>query len=1210
MESYYRTPKEIYDNEICFQALEWQDFNEPDDTDADTAIDVENFDVTEHYVIRVFGVNTRGDSVCLNVKNFTPFFYIKVPENWTKINVKTFIFKLCQKFVIMKNNNWVNCSKYIITDKCILQHKKDFYGFSNEKEYKFLRLVFNNSDAMRRAINIIRYHNKGEKKLSGFSVLPLYETSLDNMIRFAHIKELKFAGWMKVNSFTTVNEDDKKSTCQIEIDSDWKNVHPVDNNSNAPFLQASYDIETYSVDGSFPSPSKQGNVITQIATTFKKFGESDVYMKHLICLKKCSDLDDPTTFLECYDTEQEVLLAWQRLVKNMDPDILYQYNGDWFDGHYLYTRAVKLRCDEDFLVLGKLKNKLSKLDEKSFSSSAYGSTNFRRLTMPGRINFDILTYIKREYKENSYKLDYISEKYLGENKNPVTPQMMFAYFKEGDPDKIKIVGEYCLKDTLLPQRLVDKMHILQNQISMSNVTFVPIRYLTERGQQIKVYSQILKETRKSNYLVPTLESVKDDTTFTGATVLSPIKGAYFEPITVCDFASLYPSIIRAHNLCFSTIVLKDDFDSLQGIDYKTFDWEEEDGTKHKYSFVQNTKGILPTILANLTNSRKEYKLLMAGTEDIFLKEVYNKCQLAVKVSMNSIYGFLAAPMLRCKPIAATVTYIGRTMIDETKLFVEKNYDASVAVYGDSVTGDTPLLLKNTRGDTCIKSIEEIASQWVQYKEFKPFDTNRKNKLQAETEYEVWTDSGWSKIVRVIKHTTCKTIHRVMSHFGVVDVTEDHSLLDVNKKIIKPVDCKFDTELLFSFPDDRVKTEDITEPEAFVLGLFDGTGDMANIDKVLNTSRKAQLSYLKGFSENYTGNILDNGKIIGFITKSKINTAKFYYLLKCLYNTVTLDLDEDIYILYINKTTKVNNVIYNHKIFEEGFITVYDLETKKGRFQAGIGQNIIKNTDSVFIKFKTSSTNDYKAIQGKPEKTEDDKIKLEELKIKCIQESIDLGIVVAEKATETLFKYPIKLEYEKIYCPLLLLSKKRYIGMLYENDTGKCRMDNKGIVLKRRDNFELLKKTYSKVIDIVLTQGSFGTEEAKEYIISVLYKIINNDFKNLDDFIISKTLKDNYKSQNIPHLVLSRKLHERDPGSAPNSNDRVPYVFIDIFSKKKEPQYKKVEDPKYVLEHKLPLDAEYYINFMKTSLCEILSLFIDSPEQIFKDVIEEYKNTRW
>ena len=1354
MEKYIRSKKINVKGELCFQALEWQEFNEKETSyeDDDMDVDMESYGnfhenkEDEKYLIRIFGVNSLGESVCLNVKNFTPFFFVKVPGTWTVIDIRNCIqilkksLKNCKKKEddVWKTMDYSGC---VMDELCILQNKYDFYGFTNKKVFKFLRLTFSNSAAMKKCVNIIKYNNSGSKKVQGLIKLPLYEANLDSVIRFAHIKNLKFCGWISVKNPKYIESEDSSTHCQIEASVEWKNVEFKDENNNAPILQASYDIETYSIDGKFPSPNVNGNAITQIATSFKYFGSDDFLMKHIICLKKSSDIvpeDNIPVFLECYETEEEVLVAWTRLIIRTDPDILYQYNGDQFDGNYLYKRAVDIcRCDEDFLYLGKVKHVKSVLSENKFSSSAYGSSNFKRLTMPGRINFDILIYIKREYKENSYKLDYISEKYIGQNKNPITAQMMFKIFEEGNPDKIREVCRYCLQDTLLPQKLVDKLHILQNQISMSNVSCVPMRYLIERGQQIKVFSQILKETRKQNFLVPTIENAYDETpksgdesddeSFTGATVLPPLKGAYFEPVTVCDFASLYPSIIRAHNLCFSTIVLDEKYNNIQDVKYKTVEWTDKVGDKeisHKYTYTQSKEGILPKLLAELSLARKEYKKLMGSTDDPFLSEVYNKCQLAVKVSMNSIYGFLAAPMLCCKPIAATVTAVGREMIDNTKKFMEDNYDASVAVYGDSVTGQTPLLLRDPRTNKIhIETIESIFNkeQLIKYPGFKMFDnSNRKEKTYSKTHYESWTDKGWTPIKKVIRHKTNKQIYKISTLSGTVEVTEDHSLLDENCKIIKPTKCNLNTKLLHSYPDIfESKDCGISKDKAVLYGAFYTCGVSDKNSWYFLNENKATLMYVKdilekvypehfftiepttnnnykltsktpdyfikeySFGKNVPNDILNSDEEIiksfvkGFDTcinktveyVEQIGSAGMYYLMKKIGLNVYLSVVEDMIVSYVaeDKNYENTNQIIQIEKQDLGELYVYDLETELGRFNAGVGDIQVKNTDSVFIKFKTETSEKYKQAFNIYQNNRENKvIEKEYLKLKrdCIQESINLGKIASKNATKNLFINPISLEYEKVYCPLLLLSKKRYIGVLYsENPEKPDKTDNKGVVLKRRDNFELLKTIYTKLIEILMDKGSYGIDESKEYLESVLYKIINNEYKNLDDFIISKLLKDTYKSKNIPHLVLSRKMKIRDAGSAPKSNDRVPYVFTYPDSKTEEgkkliefiknererefiekvserhgskissledalkinktlvkkvllkkgnkySQYEKVEDPAFMLKHNLPLDAEYYITFMKTSICEILTLFMDNPEKIFDDVISEFKNSMW
>ena len=123
---------------------------------------------------------------------------------------------------------------------------------------------------------------------------------------------------------------------------------------------------------------------------------------------------------------------------------------------------------------------------------------------------------------------------------------------------------------------------------------------------------------------------------------------------------------------------------------------------------------------------------------------------------------------------------------------------------DSVTGDTPLLLRKN-GLIQIQSIDSIAEeQWVS-------DTDLlTDKEYNKTSFEVWTEDGWTKIKHIMRHKTTKKMFRVLTHTGVVDVTEDHSLLTEDKEKISPNDIQVGNTLLHSFPDFEENRLDIPD----------------------------------------------------------------------------------------------------------------------------------------------------------------------------------------------------------------------------------------------------------------------------------------------------------------------------------------------------------------------------------------------------------------
>lgn len=114
---------------------------------------------------------------------------------------------------------------------------------------------------------------------------------------------------------------------------------------------------------------------------------------------------------------------------------------------------------------------------------------------------------------------------------------------------------HSIQDAYLPQRLLDKLMVVINYMEMARVTGVPMNYLLTRGQQVKVVSQLYRKAMQENLVIPAMKSEGTEDQYEGATVIEPKKAYYADPIVTLDFSSLYPSIMMAHNLCYSTLLL-------------------------------------------------------------------------------------------------------------------------------------------------------------------------------------------------------------------------------------------------------------------------------------------------------------------------------------------------------------------------------------------------------------------------------------------------------------------------------------------------------------------------------------------------------------------------------------------------------------------------------------------------------------------------------
>ena len=151
-------------------------------------------------------------------------------------------------------------------------------------------------------------------------------------------------------------------------------------------------------------------------------------------------------------------------------------------------RAKTLGVGE-FPLLGRVKGEFAKSELTTFSSSAYGTHDNVDTKITGRLVFDLLQFVRREYKLSSYSLNNVSSEFLGQHKEDVKYNQIKDLF-HGDELTRQRIASYCVKDAQLPQQLLDKLNVIINQVEMARVTGVPIKLLLSRGQQIKVLSML------------------------------------------------------------------------------------------------------------------------------------------------------------------------------------------------------------------------------------------------------------------------------------------------------------------------------------------------------------------------------------------------------------------------------------------------------------------------------------------------------------------------------------------------------------------------------------------------------------------------------------------------------------------------------------------------------------------------------------------------
>jgi DNA polymerase delta subunit 1 len=537
--------------------------------------------------------------------------------------------------------------------------------------------------------------------------------------------------WVEVpaKSYKLIPEHQRHSNCQIEAEVTYRDLiaHKPEGEwaKMAPLRILSFDIECAGRKGVFPEANQ--DPVIQIANVVTRYGEKKPFVRNVFCLDTTSLIVNTQIFE--FEREENMLMKWRDFLEEVDPDLIIGYNICNFDFPYLLDRAKHLKVN-GFEAWTRLKNVRSASKETNFSSKQMGNRDTKATNTNGRLQLDLLQLVQRDHQLRSYTLNSVCAQFLGEQKEDVHHTMITELFN-GTPESRRRLAVYCLKDAYLPQRLMDKLSCLENYTEMARVTGVPFNYLLARGQQVKFVSQLFRKALEQKLVIPNLRNDATDEQYEGATVIEPTRGYYDVPIATLDFASLYPSIIQAHNLCYTTLLNKAAVEKLSLV-------KDEDyivtPNGDMFATIKRRKGLLAQILEELLTARKQAKRELAVETDPFKKAVLNGRQLALKISANSVYGLTGATVgkLPCLAIASSTTSYGRQMIEKTKEEVEKKYtiangythDAQV-IYGDT---DSVMVKFGVKDLATAMKLGEEAAQFVSSKFIKPI------KLEFEKVY--------------------------------------------------------------------------------------------------------------------------------------------------------------------------------------------------------------------------------------------------------------------------------------------------------------------------------------------------------------------------------------------------------------------------------------------------------------------------------------------
>lgn len=492
-------------------------------------------------------------------------------------------------------------------------------------------------------------------------------------------------------------------------------------------------------------------------------------------------------------------------------------------------------------------------------------------------------------------------------------------------------------------------------------------------------------------------------------------------------------------------------------------------------------------------------------------------------------------------------------------------------------------------DATDDNIDEYKAKYPNYTfnriEYNIVTEKKKPKTKTEMTYEyVKENYGFNDIEKMINNETNKEFEETkktkVCYFA---VNKDISKVGIIPQVVKDV--------LESRANVR-KEQKRFEPHSFNWEIFE----------------QKQLSYKVVCNSIYGALGASTGKI-GLMELAACTTATGQIMLKTakrfaeviLPKIIHLAFDNyDKYYKYIFKLFKSSSE--DHRCEANKYFISEDLTEINKHFKS-VYENIIttlKNynfnlkveygdTDSIFVSANLTRKDTKESVYG---------LELRDLHIKIGK--------IAESIINEILPDPENLEYEKILSPFIILSKKRYVGNLYESDPKKFFQKNMGLVLKRRDNAPIVKYIYGGMVDKLLNTDNQlqGKKDGLAFVEKSLNDMIEGKFK-INYFTISKSLKSEYKNPDqIAHYVLAKRIAVRDPGNAPKSGDRIDYVYIKVDNSVKL-QGDRIETPEYIIKNDLQIDYKFYItNQLKEPCLQIMNLFYKKADIIFDNIIKK------
>ena len=1232
------------------------------------------------FVIQMFGVNERGETCCLYIKDFQPFFFIKVGNSWTNYNMSQLVKEIKSK--IDKR-----FSESIVSAELVDYNK--LYGFTAGKKDKFVKLTFKNTDVMNRVKNLWYTYVKNEREPSGQErkrikfffqgiSLELYESgTIPPLLRYFHIHNISPTGWVTFPLNRVIRPPVNTTTCTFEYICPLKELKPEPTKiDRVPFKICSFDIEASSSHGDFPIPVK----------TYKRLAANmvDQFVKQAAFL----DANKSKTLLQKiiltafgYDTLQDIDLVYPKVkpskerVKALITLIMEQTIEKARLANTEEDNSHLLTIDDMFETMNEKQTQESKSNE-AFSDEVQMASDDND---PGTTSEDdedepnpFCRPTKKPKKETTEKLldvltNFITNK---EDKNritrdekiQITNDLLTRLFPRLEGDKVTFIGttflrygetepylnhcvvlgscddvpgavieavnterelllrwtdlmnkenpdiiigynifgfDYefmfrraqensCVQDFMLLSRKVGEMAAKPSRENPSELVIesakmqiasgeYDLRYFKMTGRlQIDLLATVRREYILSSYKLDDVvgQFISDDikkVIHESHETFGDVTGLYSQNlmgINANDFIHIelsgYTSDYHKKGQKFRVLEIRRGVEVVEMVkgqektnkyNVLVIEGHEEFDKSKSLKWGMSKDDVSPKDIFRLSNGSSSDRAVVA-------KYCIQDCNLVQHLmnKIDTITGYSEMANICCVPINFLVfrgqgikltSYVAKKCLENNMLMpdLEKSHNF------DRYEGAIVLPPK------CAMYIDNPVA-CVDYASLYPSSMISQNFSHDSL---VWTKEYdlEGKLVR-------ETGEKDRDGNFIYDNLPDYQYIDIpfdNFKYIKPK------------PTAVAKKTKVGKIVCRWAQLPNGKKSiLPSILEELLKARADTRKMIKTEKDPFVQNVLDKRQLAYKVTANSLYgqcgsiTSTFYEKNVAASTTATGRM----------------MIMYAKRMIEEIYSNrVYDTECHGPvRTKA---EYVYGDTDSVFFTFNLENHLTGEKIVGKP----------------ALEMTIEIAQDAAKLCSQWL-KAPMDLTYEKTLMPFILLSKKRYVGMLYETDANKGKLKYMGLPLKRRDSCDYMKDVYGSVLDILMKSTNMG--EAIQQLNKCLEDLVDGKI-SMEKLAITKALRSDYKNpESIGHNVLAERIGKRDPGNKPKPGDRIKFVFI-VNDDKKALQGDKMETPDFILDNNLKIDYNYYItNQLMKPLLQLFGLELEKIWKVLSkhSAITEYR----